>query len=219
MTSAEIVPAGEQAVTGERSVLQSSPLSRNDSGAVTDDNCAHVDAVDIRNEADELQRLELIIAAATPPDHRRRRQQATEAAQHAKCCGQCGEPIESGDPIWRGRISCYSWSTYSHLMTALCDTCGRKRPAWVRQRPCVTCGRDVIDLDTVGINRRHATCCEDCANEARYARRRDRLAKARQKVCPTCDSEFIGSRSDSKFCSNACRQRAYRQRAATGGGR
>lgn len=41
----------------------------------------------------------------------------------------------------------------------------------------------------------------------------------RQRRCPTCDEVFevgymASRRRDSRYCSNACRQRAYRQRRA-----
>ncbi len=38
-----------------------------------------------------------------------------------------------------------------------------------------------------------------------------RLECRKDKVCESCGKTFTPKRSDAKYCSNACRQRAYRQ--------
>jgi hypothetical protein len=37
-------------------------------------------------------------------------------------------------------------------------------------------------------------------------------------ACATCGRRFTGARADARYCSNACRQRAYRQRDGGGPG-
>ncbi len=38
-----------------------------------------------------------------------------------------------------------------------------------------------------------------------------RLEQRRDTVCQTCGKTFTPKRADARFCSNACRQKAYRQ--------
>lgn len=42
--------------------------------------------------------------------------------------------------------------------------------------------------------------------------RQKRLADRTDRVCAVCGKKFIPARSDALYCSNACRQSAYRQR-------
>jgi hypothetical protein len=56
-------------------------------------------------------------------------------------------------------------------------------------------------------------CTATCADRARSARWRERhLSGPPARSCP-CGKPLTGSRSDARYCSNACRQRAYRQRS------
>jgi len=70
--------------------------------------------------------------------------------------------------------------------------------------------------------------CDACGTEAQVARQRhgrgfecfacfERRVTASERVgrriaCTGCGREFAPSRSDARWCSSACRQRAYRQR-------
>ena len=46
---------------------------------------------------------------------------------------------------------------------------------------------------------------------AQYARRRKRvLAHRPPAICPECQKEFERKRSDARFCSDRCRQKAHR---------
>jgi len=44
------------------------------------------------------------------------------------------------------------------------------------------------------------------------------LDRGHVHACAVCGRRFAGSRSDARYCSNACRQRAYRQRGGGPGG-
>ena len=59
---------------------------------------------------------------------------------------------------------------------------------------CASCGRDVY-CDFKSYNGGQKYCSTNC----------------KWKICPVCGKEFKGSRSDTKFCSSACRQKAYRK--------
>ena len=56
-------------------------------------------------------------------------------------------------------------------------------------------------------------CSDGCRWTFHNHQRHKRSAAARVKVCEVCGETFTPSRSDAKTCSDACRQKAYRQRA------
>jgi len=60
---------------------------------------------------------------------------------------------------------------------------------------------------------RYKVCSERCAQ--RWRRRRQRADRPASH-CQTCGTAFVAARGDTRFCSNACRQSAYRRRVATG---
>ncbi len=55
-------------------------------------------------------------------------------------------------------------------------------------------------------------CNERCCCLGFWRRKREkRLEKRKDMVCKTCGKAFTPKRSDAVYCSNACRQKAYRQ--------
>ena len=55
-------------------------------------------------------------------------------------------------------------------------------------------------------------CNRWCAHTMRKKNMIEKYFQQRKAQCNTCSKEFVGRRSDMKFCSNACRQRAYRNK-------
>lgn len=78
---------------------------------------------------------------------------------------------------------------------------------------CQNCGRifytERADHDRLKFCRE--TCQRERANKlARWARRMNRI-----KTCLYCGETFIGKKSNSLYCSHACKQKAYRARRVT----
>ena len=83
---------------------------------------------------------------------------------------------------------------------------------------CAGCGGERLNVFgkpyKVGRTRRWPRLCDSCAMESENARRREERRVARAgRVCPVCGVAFDPPRSDARYCSAACRQRAYRRRA------
>jgi hypothetical protein len=73
------------------------------------------------------------------------------------------------------------------------------------------CGREVTN--TTYASRRWVTACsERCSAKALRRMRREH----RRATCETCGETFTPTRSDSRYCSPACRQKAYRERKSEG---
>ena len=95
--------------------------------------------------------------------------------------------------------------------TPVCDACAtpKELAKATTQSACAVCGQRMIALPHRGSSVRSSRCYQ----RQNRARRRS-LAKA---TCTTCGLGFVPKRKDACFCSDACRQRAYRGRAGQGG--
>jgi predicted nucleic acid-binding Zn ribbon protein len=78
--------------------------------------------------------------------------------------------------------------------------------------PCPMCERKVVIDESKRERegrRAHILCSEECRRQFRNASRR---TKPHSSECVVCGAEFVSKRSDQKTCSDACRQKAYRER-------
>ena len=122
-----------------------------------------------------------------------------DKAWRVGACSRCAAPLV--EEIWR-----------RHGGIGLCRACAHERRyySWYGPRPCASCGRE-INQEYTAVPRDVRYCQGECA--ARAARERSRVSPA-DRECEDCDCSktFTPARSDSCYCSNACRQRAYRRR-------
>jgi hypothetical protein len=96
---------------------------------------------------------------------------------------------------------------------SLCMSCFGREPNpmdWVLKK-CIHCRRPLF----VSIENPPPViaCSDSCRNTAR-AKERRRIAREKTGTqgCLVCGKQFSPKRTDARVCSNACRQRAYRQR-------
>lgn len=94
----------------------------------------------------------------------------------------------------------------------LCEPCGLERmrysrPTWFC---CQVCGREGY------ATRPRLYCtprCQATATVGRLERYREaRRSVDRSRCCATCGEQFTPPRSDGRYCSPVCRQKAYRAR-------
>ncbi|MEH0551231.1 hypothetical protein [Streptomyces sp. B21-101] len=81
---------------------------------------------------------------------------------------------------------------------------GEQQPA----TPCVACGLLVVRNSDPLLKR--VTCSQSCSTSLTRSRNGNQGAA---EPCETCGKEITTGRADSRYCSPACRQKAYRQRA------
>lgn len=85
---------------------------------------------------------------------------------------------------------------------------------------CKTCQRTWKELRDAGCRgfiqppSRWVGYCIRCAHKQELARQLRRQARA-NRPCQGCGQRFTGARSDARYCSGACRQKAYRQRGGS----
>jgi hypothetical protein len=135
-----------------------------------------------------------------------------QASRNCGHCAQCGRGLDSAEPVWRDVFQFYKTRLgqggMSFTVAPVCKKCHLEDYDWAPARPCERCQRLVVNLPR--FNRKHTFCCKSC--EILYYSHRRKKAAA-QQVCVQCDGVFRPTRSDSLYCSNACRQRSYRKRA------
>lgn len=146
-----------------------------------------------------------------------------ESGQRTVTCSRCGAAVGSDENVlvrgpsyrqrrWtqeflcidcvnnRGRYEDVPWSTW----------CARQMGRTWRdyQNWCAHCGRPFLGVAT------RRWCSEACGEAARAARRDRTRPPIPARRCEMCGELIDATRGDAKFCSSACRQKAYRQRKA-----
>lgn len=141
---------------------------------------------------------------------------AWAAARHGQWCGLCAEDL--GDAVyWRS-------VPFAGTTVPLCSTCEPNQYGWYPRLGTCSCGRSVYSrrhqsrghLDGYRYTYQRAYCCDDHRAEQVNAARRAARERRRRTVCTVCGDTFTPPRSDGRYCSAACRQKAYRRRARDG---
>jgi endogenous inhibitor of DNA gyrase (YacG/DUF329 family) len=161
--------------------------------------------------ANNIRRL----AGVTDDDSERRRRIAIRNAQgNGSHCAQCERPIDVSEPVWRKSLHT-GYGFFGGRCSTIAPCCEQCTPPeyqneYLGPTPCEGCSRPVY-AEVDRRRRRRVFCSDKCkgqvqAREAREMRRLDPIP------CETCGEVFEPSRSDARFCSDACRQIAYRPR-------
>ena len=166
----------------------------------------------LRAEAADRIRAMMGVTGDDPDAQRRRK--IRNAANTASNCASCGRVFEPGAPVWRIRFStgrCWGggWGT---TIAPQCQDCVWQGRQFHHSKPCGGCGRPVHN-EADAVRRRHTFCSERCKARTAATAARHRRADIRgTRVCEECEESFEPARTDSRFCSVACKQRAYRRR-------
>jgi hypothetical protein len=167
---------------------------------------------DVREEC--AAHISALTGATADSDARRHHRDIRNAAATASHCAKCGRALAPGEPVWRFRMTHYALFGWSHTVAPLCEQC--KGGRWYRgAKECEGCGRPVHNqMDRV--QRGRTLCSSACRIKAVSAAARSYRRHARgTKVCDSCAETFEPSRTDARFCSIACKQRAYRKRVTS----
>ena len=135
-------------------------------------------------------------------------------------CDECGRTtIKAGEPVWRVHTR-RPWPGrgYSGPVGIVCRSCRRRfAPRAWNPQPCEICARPVHWQRDYGPGRARIFTCGDetCQAQANLLRvKRLRAFERGTRTCSVCEATFTPQRSDARYCSNSCRQIAYRQRLA-----
>lgn len=73
---------------------------------------------------------------------------------------------------------------------------------------CKQCGKTFYSYN----NNNPKYCSYRCANEVYITKRKEIKALEKQKECEICGKPYTAKKKDSRYCSNACKQKAYRMK-------
>lgn len=83
-----------------------------------------------------------------------------------------------------------------------------KRVKRLYKRTCPTCGTVFYTLN----ERRKYDDYNECSRYVHRANARKHREENRKTICSQCGKEFTPARAGARFCSGACKQKAYRER-------
>src|SRR6478735_1743736 len=126
-------------------------------------------------------------------------------------CEHCLRSLADGETSFRvslGYVDHYYWRTDE--LNSLSVFHHFRDPV-----PCHVCSRPVA----LTLNRKVpkiVVCSTACRTRYKGARekRRRMIARVIKRACEHCGETFQPSRSDARYCSSACKQAAWRRRAA-----
>ena len=135
-----------------------------------------------------------------------------ESAAGVSCYG-CQHQFAAGEEVYRART--YLGRGFLGFgsriwMLSYCESCAPGDVDY-RSDQCGACSREVNypwDL----VSRLYILCSDQCKREHHNKLQREKRLEGRKKECGQCSESFLAPRSDTKFCSVACKQRAYRAR-------
>ncbi len=159
---------------------------------------------------------------AIPPrgtmEERADREMQRQSAKHGGWCARCGNTLGAGDVVVVREIEPYGLAPHCvgcvkarRVSAILASLAAEPWEQPDREGDCESCGRWTILRNPWAWNRRYIYCCAECRDRVYRAVRKP---KANAHSCDVCGVDFTPARSDSRTCSNACRQRAYRTRKA-----
>jgi hypothetical protein len=130
-------------------------------------------------------------------------------------CQICGRVMDSNEPVHRIRVAGHSpfVSLFRGLIGSICIGCSTQKfegTKWREPQPCAHCGRPVSN-ETWRKEPWNIVCGKTCRIAIFNAQARQRRALA-PRACEKCGQSFAPKRTDSRFCSVACKQSAYRRR-------
>jgi len=161
----------------------------------------------VTDNVDALQRTD---------DSRNATRAIYRAQQTAATCARCERTIQPEEPVWRQGMflgfSCFGGRRYTYA--PVCKGCRSDYREFWEAAPCKGCGRPVYDeINRSFTQKQHLSCSQACKHKSYAAAVRERRRRRRGTLaCEICGKAYQPSRSDSRFCSVACKQRAYRKR-------
>jgi len=151
-------------------------------------------------------------------------------------CDRCEFPIPEGAPVYRRRDANQRGARWIWCAKCAAEESAKKErsrrhallinPAafedekwdnlcfsfgWRPAAPCAACGRPVIN-DRLSAKICKRVVCGDECRRALYAAQARERRKLPTRACSVCGKDFEPKRTDARYCSAACKQRAHRAR-------
>ena len=119
-------------------------------------------------------------------------------------CELCKRKLAEGEPVYR-RLFSRRW----FMMCAKCEAgLNDKSHRIYSSRSCCHCTRPINLAEPLRRSTQYVVCGPECRQAVHNAKYRLRHQRPRMAQCADCGKSFMPKRSDAKFCSAACKQRA-----------
>jgi hypothetical protein len=169
------------------------------------------------NALDEhAERIRQVLGVTADESAAQRRSIIRNAQATCAHCAKCGCTLAPEAPIWRQRMRLGPgfFGGHSDTVAPVCEQCRADWKEFRGAEPCENCGRPVHQQDGQRWHLR-TFCCSTCERAVRVTAAREQRSDARgTRKCKTCGETFEPTRTDARYCTPACRQRAYRGRKA-----
>ena len=126
-------------------------------------------------------------------------------------CHDCQRELPTDEPVYRVRRSRLGFPVWTSVCAGCLSLATDKTRQWLPAGRCYHCGRPVI-ADRIRKGSQFVICSPECREAIHNERYRQLHGKPKTAHCHACGQEFVPKRSDAKFCSVACQQRAYRSK-------
>ena len=168
-------------------------------------------ASDTRNAVEEaLERVREAFHFPKPDAATIARRERHSGSGKGLLCYDCGHEYLPGETVYYGRVRGWGFCSHTYQKVSYCESC--KPSLWnTEYGSCDTCQRTVY-YPYRNIDRHHVFCSQLCSSRYWNKVQRHKRLESRQKECKGCEKAFTAPRSDTKFCSAACKQKAYRVR-------
>jgi hypothetical protein len=132
---------------------------------------------------------------------------------------ECWYEIAAAEPVYRASIGRLFLGRVNLFIGEICAGCAAKRSShekWRSPKPCERCGRMVIgNGNRSRWEDQHVACSDKCRRAVYSAIHRAKHRRAPEPlICASCSTLFTPKRSDARFCSKSCKQKAFRRRIA-----
>ena len=135
------------------------------------------------------------------------------AAKDGGRCAACLRILGDKEPVWRQEARRFTHGTATEIIP-VCKECRNEWKRFEAPKPCEGGGRPVHQRARSRSFR--SLCSFRCESRVAADKARSKRAKARlPRLCEQCGETFEPRRADSRYCSPACRQKAYRRRVVT----
>ena len=132
------------------------------------------------------------------------------ASNRGEICFDCERRFDDKETIFKQSIRRNVVFGWKRETVSYCESCDPRY--WdAASEYCRTCQRIVVYPSDERFRVR-VFCSDRCKRDHYSKVQRDKRLVERQKQCSSCTREFVAPRKDTKFCSAACKQKAYRAR-------
>ena len=101
-----------------------------------------------------------------------------------------------------------TWEEYESIHQPELKRCYETNTGYrIWKKRCKNCGKEFYTMCHFRVYCQMSECRTETIKKQKEEQKRGHYS---EHICPVCSASFISKRKDAGYCSNACRQKAYR---------